>query len=92
MSKMIELEKVIRNKKGSKFEFKGETYVINEYGEYSKEKKEDYVHYKSNETEKEVSVVYTMNKVGQDHYSGMNKIKSLIWWENYKEGTVIEEL
>lgn len=53
---------------------------------------DSYVYWSSKDSHKEIKMEYIMRKVGQDHYSGIERIKSITLWEDYDEGIVIDEI
>lgn len=78
----------------SSFEHKGETYKLRSYGDHATSGgsvADCWVYWESTDSEKVILMDYRMKKIKDNHYSGIEKIYSIIFWEDYDAGLVYDE-
>lgn len=73
---------------GDTLKYKGENYVMLEYGG---EGRNCYVYYESKDSKKMIKMEYTLHKVKDNHYKGIDKVKTVTIWEDYWNGLVLDE-
>jgi len=77
------------------FTYKGEKYFMVKHGNYGTLDSNltfNWIYWKSRDSNKMLKMEYVMNKVEDNHCSGIKEIKSITFWDDYDHDIVLEEL
>lgn len=72
---------------GGEFNHEGETYECFRYGGIGRN---SWKYLKSEASSKMIKIEYSLRKVGEDEYVGIEVIKRVVWWKDYNKGGVID--